>query len=281
MKHYNYFLILFLLAICLPGLTGCKATKGEMGPKPMQSCKVEADMWFCGHKEYTITFRCDEQNRLVAYRDTFAYAYTYSGDSAFVECKYVDSDELEFSGNVYFNSDGLPRLERNHYPNESVPETVRHFYDESQRLVRTEQRVTNSKWPSVLDYDILREDGSVDVTRIEYHMVFDDKDSRFYYTLEYLDEENPIEFYPELSFIMNPSPVFNLGRAGYSRSKLLKRIGGFYENGEQFIAVSFSYQYDADGKLKECILSRQETAADGAPQGEKEVIRYYDMKYEE
>lgn len=286
-------LLLFLLAACLFGFAGCKDAKDTAKVKDdnrLQSYKLESRTRVYGTKEAVdVVLRYDDQKRLLTYNnDSVDWKYVYRADGEVdVSGKFRRDGADYFSGTITLNSARLPEVENYLFFKDPdpefpipLPDALQYTYDEKGRLATVHEMMGADDYSYTIDIAFTYVNGSDDATGWDYHMQFAGQKQTRRYEFEYLDAENTLDFYPEVTAVMPMNAGFQItGRSGYRHGKLLKRIKSFDEAGVPLWVVGFIYQHDADGKMTELKLTMQRIDPDENPVGEEEFIRYYDMKY--
>lgn len=287
-------LLLILLLACLLGFAGCKDSKEGVHEKNgcrLQSYMVEScTQGYGGAKEsVSVVLQYDEQNRLLAFNnDSIAWKYVYRADGAVdVSGKYLKDGTEQFSGTTTLNSAGLPETDDYLFVKMAFPEIplpfsdkMKYTYNEKGRLATAREVVGAGDYSYTIDLAFTYDDGGNNVIRMDYGLeVFGKKKVR-HYEFEYLDTDNVLDFYPEITMIAPMNAGFQvMGKNGYRRDKLLKQINLSDDNNVLVGVITCGYQYDADGKMTEMKMTMQRMDSDGEPMGEEEFIRYYDMKF--
>lgn len=282
----NHLLIFVLLLSLLGAVTSCKKSEKAVS-RPLQSYKTEYSLQSLGQGGGTCVLEYDEQQRLTSWNnDSIRLHYAYRDNGDIDICgEFLRDGAKESSGTITLNEAGLPDVEKYSLfivpvpAKTPVPQVMTYAYDEKNRLVRAVDKVDAGDYSYLIKLTFLYEGNDDNVTRMKFEWDGWGHTRSYYYVFEYLDKENPLEFYPELVLTTSMNSGLQItGKAGYKRSKLLKRMTRFDEEDVMQGAINFSYGYDADGNITECTLTRQVLNADGV-MGGNEFLRFYEIKY--
>lgn len=281
------FLLIFVLLLSILGATISCEKSEEAVSRRLRSYKTQYLLQGIGQGGGTSILEYDGQQRLTAWNNDsvrWHYAYRTNGDID-VYGESLRDGSRQFTCISTLNEAGLPDMEKFSLlivplPVETpVLQVVTYVYDEKNRLVHNTEKADAGDFSYLVNFSFFYEGTDDNVTRMRYEWEGKDDAFSYYYDFEYLDQVNPVDFYPELLITTTMVGGYHLiGKAGYKRSKLLKRMSLCYEENVMSEAIDFHYDYDADGNITECTLTWRMMNADGVLEGD-EFIRFYDIKY--
>ncbi len=294
MKHICPLIILLLIGVCAVSCKSNLEKKQEEAQSRLKSFRIDwkISSWSDSLRSVLCTLEYDEQGRLLVYNeDSLRYTFDYSGFPGCIAAACISQKDSSVvsSGVVTTRADGAFLREEKHYEQRdgaagSATTTGIYAHNEQGRLLHFRQNGTSLStvnYPDTLDLT-LNWGNEDNVKEVRVTTVYPDETRTLIYTIEYMDEEMPCRFYPEVHTAFGMGVEFGVtGINGYSRKNLLKRIAIRFDGDERpYLAFDFVYQYGADGKLTEYLMKViKMSTTDGSVISADDYIRYYDLIY--
>lgn len=294
MKHICPLIILLLIGVCAASCKNNPEKKQEEAQFRLKSFKIDRQISSRGDslKSVLCSLEYDGQGRLLVYNeDSLHYTFDYSDSPGRIvtACISQKDSSVVSSGVVTTRADGAFVREEKHYQKRggaagSTTTISTYAHNEQGRLLHFRQNgasLSAVNYPDTMDLALnWGDEGNVKEVRMT--TVYPDEARTLICTVEYMDEEMPFHFYPEVYTVFGMGIEFGVtGINGYSRKNLLKRIAIRLDGDERpYLAFDFVYQYDAGGKLTEYLMKIiKMSTADGSVMPADDYIRYYDFTY--
>lgn len=186
---------------------------------------------------------------------------------------------------VTFNKDGRPIEYKSSNQDASISGynvVSRYTYDEQGRLTgidNTYPNATSDLSGLIKAYRMIYDAQSNRLIRVNAYKFDQDLSGKSSYCiLKYLDEDNPVNFYPDNIF-GSEARLCIPGTDGYSRDKLIDKIEFFDADDKKVVEQKYEYEFSSDNKLKSIKDTRYAFDGQGNVQPHTIWIKYGDLVY--
>lgn len=206
--------------------------------------------------------------------------YVYTGNKGVSTEIQLPDGSVNQTREIFFNDSDLVARELLDLKKSGVTGNVNYTYDAKGRLIKEVSRTGEGESSYIINTDLIYDEASGLVTRINITTDVAGEISGHSYTLEYTDIPNKAAFYPEAAIFFASNEVLTFtGFTGYSRDRLLSKATSTDENTGTVYIMTFDYDLDQNGLLNAIHAKWNSQDKDGNPTDFEKKIDYTDIKY--